>query len=114
MPRCEPRTSARIDNKIRRNTTRGELVRRRKWVATSAVLAVVGAFASAGIAASGVPGAGAQSSVRGVTSNSISVAGLTQASQFTANELKTGATARFQVENNKGGVFGRKINYVER
>jgi ABC-type branched-subunit amino acid transport system substrate-binding protein len=88
-------------------------VRRRKWVATSAVLAVVGAFASAGIAASGAPGAGAQSSVRGVTSNSISVAGLTQASQFTAAELKTGATARFQVENNKGGVFGRKINYVE-
>ncbi len=88
-------------------------MKRRKWVATGATLAVVGAFASMGIAATSVPGAGAQSSVRGVTATQINVAGLSQQSQFSASELKTGATARFQVENAKGGVFGRKINYVE-
>ena len=88
-------------------------MKRRKWVATTATVAVIGAFASMGIAATSVSGAGAQSSVRGVTSNSITVAGLSQQSQFPASDLKTGATARFQVENNKGGVFGRKINYVE-
>jgi branched-chain amino acid transport system substrate-binding protein len=87
-------------------------VKRRKWVATTAALAVIGAFASMGIAATG-SGAGAQSNIRGVTATSINVAGLSQASQFTAAEVKLGATARFQVENSKGGVFGRKINYVE-
>jgi branched-chain amino acid transport system substrate-binding protein len=87
-------------------------VKRRKWVATAAVVAVSGAFAVVG----GVPAeiAGAQSGpARGVTSTSINVAGLSQQSQFSADELKTGATARFNVENTKGGVFGRKINYVE-
>jgi branched-chain amino acid transport system substrate-binding protein len=87
-------------------------VRRRKWVAITATLAVIGAFASTGLAATG-SGAGAQTGVRGVTATSINVAGLAQESQFTAAETKLGATAAFQAVNSKGGVFGRKINYVE-
>jgi len=86
-------------------------VKRRRWIATATVIATSSALALAGGLAGG--SAGAQTSVRGVTATSINVAGLSQQSQFTAQELKVGATARFQVENSKGGVFGRKINYVE-
>jgi branched-chain amino acid transport system substrate-binding protein len=86
-------------------------VRRRRWIATAVVAAVAAAGASVAVT-SGAAGARV-ATVRGVTSNSISVAGLAQQSQFTAAELKLGATARFNVENQKGGVFGRKINYVE-
>jgi branched-chain amino acid transport system substrate-binding protein len=87
-------------------------VKRRRWVAITAVVAVSSAFALIGGVAGG--SAGAQSSpARGVTSTSINVAGISQQTQFSADELKTGATARFEVENKKGGVFGRKINYVE-
>lgn len=85
----------------------------RRWVAASAVAAVVGAFASTGIVAAGTAGARTATDARGVTATSINVAGLGAGPNFTGAELKIGATARFQVENNKGGVFGRKINYVE-
>lgn len=84
---------------------------RRKWVATTAAVAVASAFALVGGVSAG--SAGAAGNVRGVTNNSITVAGLSQQTQFTANELKIGAEARFNVENAKGGVDGRKINYVE-
>jgi len=70
------------------------------------------AFALVGGVSAGTAGAGA-GSVRGVTDNSITVAGLSQQSQFTAQELKTGVDARFNVVNQAGGVNGRKINYVE-
>jgi ABC-type branched-subunit amino acid transport system substrate-binding protein len=88
-------------------------VKRRKWVAASAVAAVVGAFASTGIVATSTAGAGSRTDARGVTATSINVAGLGAGPNFTGPELKNGATARFAVENAKGGVFGRKINYVE-
>jgi ABC-type branched-subunit amino acid transport system substrate-binding protein len=77
------------------------------------VAAVVGAFASTGIVATETAGARSQTDARGVTATSINVAGIGAGPNFTADELKIGTTARFQVENNKGGVFGRKINYVE-
>jgi branched-chain amino acid transport system substrate-binding protein len=86
-------------------------VKRRRWIATATVVATASAFGLVGALSSG--SAGAQAQVRGVTANSITVAGLSQQTQFTANELKTGATAAFNVVNSKGGVFGRKINYVE-
>jgi ABC-type branched-subunit amino acid transport system substrate-binding protein len=77
------------------------------------VAAVVGAFASTGVVGTGTAGARSQTDARGVTATSINVAGIGAGPNFTGDELKIGATARFQVENNKGGVFGRKINYVE-
>lgn len=88
-------------------------MKRRRWVAASAVAAVVGAFASTGIVASGTAGARSSTDARGVTATQINVAGIGAGPNFSGAELKIGATARFQVENNKGGVFGRKINYVE-
>jgi branched-chain amino acid transport system substrate-binding protein len=88
-------------------------VKRRRWIAASAVAAVVGAIASTGVMAVGTAGAGSRTDARGVTATSINVAGLGAGPNFSGPELKIGATARFQVENNKGGVFGRKINYVE-
>lgn len=85
--------------------------RRKRWIAAAAVAAVVGALAATGVA-NGATGARV-SSVRGVTDTTINVAGLSQGSQFSAAEMKTGATAAFNQVNNSGGVFGRKINYVE-
>jgi ABC-type branched-subunit amino acid transport system substrate-binding protein len=78
----------------------------KRWVATAATAAVIGALLSTGVGAT----AGARTGqVRGVTNTSISVAGLGQLSQFSAQELKTGVAAA------TGGVVinGRKINYVE-
>ena len=87
-------------------------MKRRRWIATATVIATAGAFGVVGALSSGTAGAHV-GQARGVTSTSIDVAGLSQQADFTANELRIGATARFQVENSKGGVFGRKINYVE-
>ena len=91
---------------------KGGTVKRRRWVATATVVATASAFGVVGAVSSGTAGARA-GQARGVTDTSINVAGLSQQSQFSANELRVGATARFQVENNKGGVNGRKITYVE-
>jgi ABC-type branched-subunit amino acid transport system substrate-binding protein len=90
-------------------------VKRRKWVAATAVVAVTGAFALVGAAAGGTAGAAGSSggSVRGVTSTSITVAGISQAEQFPGSDMETGAKAAFALVNAKGGVYGRKINYVE-
>ena len=85
---------------------------RRRWIATATVIASATAFGLVGALSSGTAGARV-GQVRGVTDTSITVAGLSQQTQFTAAELKTGATAAFNVVNSKGGVFGRKINYVE-
>jgi len=87
-------------------------VKRRRWIASATVIATASAFGLVGALSSGTAGARV-GQARGVTSTSINVAGLSQQADFTANELRIGATARFQLENNKGGVFGRKINYVE-
>lgn len=87
-------------------------MKRRRWIATATVAAVSGAFALVGGVSGGTAGA-RTGQARGVTDTSINVAGISQQSQFSADDLRIGATARFQVENSKGGVFGRKINYVE-
>ncbi len=86
---------------------KGEMVNRRRWVATAATAAVLGALVSSGIVGGS---AGARvGNVRGVTDTTINVAGLSQASQFMANDLKTGATAAFSGVT----IAGRHINYVE-
>jgi branched-chain amino acid transport system substrate-binding protein len=82
-------------------------VRRRRWIAVTTVVAVASALAMVG---AGSSGAGARvGQVRGVTDTTISVAGLSQASQFSAQEMKTGSQAAFSGVT----VAGRKINYVE-
>ena len=86
---------------------KGENVNRRRWVAAAASAAVFGALLSSGVIGST---AGARvDQVRGVTDTTINVAGLSQASQFSGNELKTGATAAFTGVT----IAGRHINYVE-
>jgi len=74
-----------------------------------AVMAVVSII----VASVGVAGARTrtQSSPPGVTDDSINVAALVSKPTFAAAEL--GAQARFDRENAKGGVFGRKINIVD-
>ena len=86
-------------------------MKRRTWVVVTAVAAVSSVFALVGDVSGG--SAGAAGSVRGVTNNSITVAGISQQSQFSADELQIGAEAAFAPVNAKGGVFGRKIKYGE-
>jgi branched-chain amino acid transport system substrate-binding protein len=82
-------------------------VRRRRWIAITTVVAVASVLAMVG---AGSSGAGARvGQVRGVTDTTISVAGLSQGSQFSAQEMKIGSTAAFSGVT----VAGRKINYVE-
>jgi hypothetical protein len=73
-------------------------------VAVIAVIAMVGTLALA--SAGGT--AGAQASVRGVTSSSIKVAGLCDTTGVGAS---AGANARFNAENAKGGTNGRKWDF---
>ena len=49
---------------------------------------------------------------RGVTDDEIHVGGLGPAFPFKDFGGEVGAQARFKVENDNGGVNGRKINYV--
>jgi branched-chain amino acid transport system substrate-binding protein len=72
-------------------------------VAAVAVAAVVAAFASTGAA-----GARVGSDARGVTSDSIKVAGLTDGQQ---PEAADGAKVVFDAANDAGGVNGRKFDY---
>ena len=85
---------------------------RRKWVAATAAVAVTGAMAVVGGVSAGTAGA-RSGAVRGVTNNSITVAGLSQQTQFPGTDMQTGANAAFAPVNAKGGVFGRKIKMVE-
>lgn len=81
--------------------------RRSKWwvIGVSAVLAV-------GMMTAGTAGlAGAQSDTRGVTDDSIKVAGLLSAAFF--GDAEKGAGARFDRENDNGGVHGRTIDMGE-
>ncbi len=80
-------------------------MKRRRVVSVLAAGAV-----SIGLVSTGFTGAGAQPSVRGVTDNSIDVAGLIQAAQFAKSDVETGAKAAFDAA---GPINGRKINYVE-
>ncbi|MDQ1432324.1 MAG: branched-chain amino acid transport system substrate-binding protein, partial [Actinomycetota bacterium] len=75
------------------------------WVAVAAVIGLVSA--SAGSAAARV----ASANPKGVTSTEINVAGLVSKTVFGAS--LQGAQARFDRENAKGGVFGRKIKMVD-
>jgi branched-chain amino acid transport system substrate-binding protein len=74
------------------------------------VVAVVAAAAIvAALSATDLAGARTSTDARGVTSNSITVAGLTDGQQ---PEAAQGAKAVFDSVNSSGGVFGRKINYL--
>jgi ABC-type branched-subunit amino acid transport system substrate-binding protein len=75
------------------------------WVATLAVVALVAASTS--VAGAGVP----SQATKGVTSSTINVAGMV--SNPTFGDAMKGAQARFDAENAKGGVFGRKIKIVD-
>jgi ABC-type branched-subunit amino acid transport system substrate-binding protein len=78
----------------------------RLLVALVAAVGLIGA--SVGIASANTR---TQSSAPGVTKNSINVAALVSKPTFAAAEL--GAQARFDRENDNGGVFKRKINIVD-
>jgi ABC-type branched-subunit amino acid transport system substrate-binding protein len=75
------------------------------WAATLAVVALVAA--TAGSAGAGVP----SQATKGVTSSTINVAGLVSKPTFA--DAMQGAQARFDRENAKGGVYGRKIKIVD-
>ncbi len=81
--------------------------RKKVWVlvATIAVMALV--VATVGTAGAGVP----SQATKGVTDKTINVAGMV--SNPTFGDAMKGAQARFDSENAKGGVFGRKIKIVD-
>jgi len=74
------------------------------------VAVVVAAALCTALVSTGVTGAGAQGSVRGVTDTEIKVAGLVQASQFASADVEIGAKAAFDAA---GPINGRTINYSE-
>jgi branched-chain amino acid transport system substrate-binding protein len=82
-------------------------VRRPIGLVTVALASVL-ALAMSGIATARVN----QGQVRGVTDDEIIVGGLGPANPFQQFGGELGAKARFQIENDKGGVFGREINYI--
>lgn len=71
------------------------------------ILAVIAALAAWAIPVGA--GAAVSSATRGVSSDSITVGGLTDAQQ---PEAAAGAKARLDAANDDGGVNGRKFNYV--
>jgi ABC-type branched-subunit amino acid transport system substrate-binding protein len=78
--------------------------RRKSWWAIGVAVAL-----AVGVTTAGTSGlAGAQSSTRGVTGDSIKVAGMLSKQFF--GDAEKGAAARFDRENAKGGVFGRTID----
>jgi ABC-type branched-subunit amino acid transport system substrate-binding protein len=81
--------------------------RKKVWVWIAVISAVGLVAASAGSASARVPSA----TTKGVTSTTINVAGLVSNAVFGASVK--GAQARFDRENAKGGVFGRKIKVVD-
>jgi ABC-type branched-subunit amino acid transport system substrate-binding protein len=83
-------------------------VKRKKvwvWVAMMAVVALIAA--TVGTAGAGVP----SQATKGVTDKTINVAGMV--SNPTFGDAMKGAQARFDRENAKGGVNGRKIKIVD-
>lgn len=85
-------------------TDKGDSVKRKRVVAVVVAAAMVGAFA-----ASGVAGARVRTDARGVTSDTITVGGLTDNQQ---PEAVAGAQARLSAQNDAGGVNGRKFDYI--
>jgi ABC-type branched-subunit amino acid transport system substrate-binding protein len=79
-------------------------VKRTKLVAVVAAAAMVGT-----LAASGVAGARVHTDARGVTSDTITVGGLTDSQQ---PEAAAGAKAVLDAANDAGGVNGRKFDYL--
>jgi len=79
-------------------------VKRTKMVAVVAAAAMVGT-----LAASGVAGARVRTDARGVTSDTITVGGLTDSQQ---PEAAAGAQAALDAANDSGGVNGRKFDYL--
>ncbi|MCJ7670872.1 MAG: ABC transporter substrate-binding protein [Acidimicrobiia bacterium] len=79
-------------------------MKRTKLVAVVAAAAMVGTFA-----ASGVAGARVRTDARGVTSDTITVGGLTDSQQ---PEAAAGAKAALDAANDAGGVNGRKFDYL--
>ena len=80
---------------------------KRRRVIAAAITAVLGLALAGG---GGIAQAGG--SVRGVDDDEIRVGGLGPAFPFKDFGGETGVLARFKVENDKGGVFGRELNYV--
>jgi branched-chain amino acid transport system substrate-binding protein len=74
------------------------------------VLVAVAALAASALTLSGAAGARTRTDSPGITSTEIKVAGLVDAN---AADTGIGAQARFDEENAKGGVNGRKITLVE-
>lgn len=81
-------------------------MKRRKLVAILAAVMMVAAVTSA------TAGARSGTQTRGIEDGEILVGGLGPAFPFKDFGGETGAKARFEVENAKGGVHGRKIKYV--
>ncbi len=85
-------------------------MKRRKLVTALAVTAVMGLA----LGVSGVANANVKSQeVRGITDDEVLVAGLGPAYPFKDFGGETGVKARFELENQKGGVFGRELTYLE-
>ena len=77
---------------------------------TTLVAAAAALGLAAGVAGASAPQAGG-GATRGVTDTEVTVGGLGQAA-FYAPAAEVGAEARFKVENDKGGVNGRQINFL--
>ncbi len=79
--------------------------RRSKWL-----VAGISAMLAAALMTAGMSSAGAGSDTRGVTDDSIKVGGIVSAEFF--GDAEAGAAARFDRENDAGGVFGRTIDML--
>jgi ABC-type branched-subunit amino acid transport system substrate-binding protein len=82
---------------------------KRKKLGTVAALVAAAAIA---VSMTGAANARVPQQVRGITDDEIRVGGLGPAFPFRDFGGEIGAQARFQVENDKGGVNGRKFTYV--
>jgi branched-chain amino acid transport system substrate-binding protein len=82
-------------------------VKRKRFVAVIAVATTIGTLALVSVQNAGAKVA-AQASVRGVTDTSIKVAGICDPNFAPST---AGAKARFDLENAKGGTFGRKYDF---
>ena len=82
-------------------------MKRKRLVAVIAVTATIGTLALASVGTAGAKVA-SQAAARGVTSTSITVAGICDPN-FSSSAV--GAQARFDAENAKGGTFGRKYDF---
>jgi ABC-type branched-subunit amino acid transport system substrate-binding protein len=87
-------------------------VKRRKLVAITAAAAAAAVAMSLGIGSAGVAGAKVRHQSTGITDSEITIAGLGPNNPYKQFGADTGAKARFDAENEKGGVNGRTFNYL--